>query len=108
MSMRTVFHKDTGKYLGNIADSRAMDDPTLPKHLRGGHVAVGGEFTRKQKLDLATREVRDDADWSPPPPPRDLLAELDALKARNEKLEAALAAKSIVTKAEIDAVKERK
>lgn len=42
-----------------------------------------------------------------PAAPRDLVAELDALIARNAKLEAALVAKNVVTPAEIEAAPDK-
>lgn len=51
----------------------------------------------------------DEAAWlAAQTPPRDLQAEIDELKARNEKLEAALIAKSVVSKSEIDAAPGKK
>lgn len=78
--MRTIFDKSTGKYVGNLADDRAMDDPTLPAAMFG-QIAIDGEWNAEYCRNPATGSVEIDPTYSVPVA-RDFQAEIDALKAR--------------------------
>lgn len=81
-----------GVSIGRPADKATWRIHFRPEATPGQRAAAG-----------AVLAAFDPASVPPPPEPRDLVAEIDALKARNAKLEAALAAKGVVAKEEIDA-----
>lgn len=85
--MRTFFHKDTGKYLGNVADDRAPDDKTLPKSHRD-QIAIEGEWNGDYKLDLQKMEVVALTEDEKPKAPKTLEQKLVELSARVAALEA--------------------
>lgn len=78
--MRTFFDSETGKYRGNLADSRAAGDKTLPNHL-AGCIAVEGDWNGHHWLNPATGTVEPDPDNPPPARRVSKLKIVDRLKA---------------------------